>query len=237
MVPVTALLLADGRLPAGDHAHSGGIEEAARQGLVTDISSLRSFLVGLAFTLGLQAAALASASAWCCAGDPGLFLKSLDVLGAEAEARTCSPAQRRTSLRRGRQLLRVARAAWPSPRLEALAGRPGDSHHAVVIGVVAAAAGLTPAAAATCAAYGTVAGPALAAVRLLGLDPSEVAALVAGLSEFLEGVAACAVGSLPPTSAERDNLGWMAQLPVRSAPLLDHLAEDHSRRQERLFAS
>ena len=53
-------------------------------------------------------------------------------------------------------------------------------HHPVALGVIAAAAGLGPPAAAVAAAHGTVTGPAAAAVRLLGLDPYAVHGLLAG---------------------------------------------------------
>ena len=43
--PLAALLtLADSRLPAGGHAHSGGVEQAVAAGLVTDAASLEAFL-------------------------------------------------------------------------------------------------------------------------------------------------------------------------------------------------
>ena len=42
----TLLLLADGRLPSGAHAHSGGLEAAVAAGRVTDLDSLTGFLHG-----------------------------------------------------------------------------------------------------------------------------------------------------------------------------------------------
>lgn len=56
------LLLADSRLPAGGHGHSGGTEEAIRTGAVHDLSSLASFLQGRLATAGLVAAGLAAAA-------------------------------------------------------------------------------------------------------------------------------------------------------------------------------
>ena len=38
------LTLADSRLPAGGHAHSGGVEQAIAAGVVTGPSSLSDFL-------------------------------------------------------------------------------------------------------------------------------------------------------------------------------------------------
>ena len=52
------MLLADGRLPAGGHVHSGGIESAVADGRVHDLASLRSFTEGRLWTAGLTDAAL-----------------------------------------------------------------------------------------------------------------------------------------------------------------------------------
>lgn len=57
------LVLADGRLPTGGYAHSAGLEQAIRQGWVTDIAGLRDFLRGRLHTTGLMNAAFAVA-AW-----------------------------------------------------------------------------------------------------------------------------------------------------------------------------
>jgi urease accessory protein len=99
-------------------------------------------------------------------------------------------------------------------------------HHAVALGVVAAAAGLSPADAALVAAYGAVTGPASAAVRLLGLDPYAVQAVLAGLAPECEAVASRAA-----EAAARGDL------PAASAPLLDIGAEAHAAWEVRLFAS
>ncbi|MCT9932991.1 hypothetical protein N5079_22540 [Planotetraspora sp. A-T 1434] len=56
------LLLADSRLPAGGHAHSGGAEEAVRLGAITGPDDLARFLRGRLATAGLVTAALAAAA-------------------------------------------------------------------------------------------------------------------------------------------------------------------------------
>ncbi|GAA4582189.1 hypothetical protein GCM10023194_16180 [Planotetraspora phitsanulokensis] len=56
------LLLADSRLPAGGHAHSGGAEEAVRLGTITGPEDLARFLRGRLATAGLVSAALAAAA-------------------------------------------------------------------------------------------------------------------------------------------------------------------------------
>ncbi|MGC5011462.1 urease accessory protein UreF [Streptosporangium sp. DT93] len=56
------LLLADSRLPAGGHGHSGGVEEAVRMGAIQDLVGLAAFLRGRLATAGLVTAALAAAA-------------------------------------------------------------------------------------------------------------------------------------------------------------------------------
>ncbi|MDH6579289.1 urease accessory UreF family protein [Kitasatospora sp. MAP5-34] len=214
------LLLADGRFPAGGHAHSGGAEAAVKAGRVHDATTMAAFLTGRLHTTGLTSAALAAAAA----AD-----HDLAALDEAADARTPSPAQRATSRRLGRQLLRAARAAWPHPLLDDLRSRyPRGAHQPVVLGVAAYAAGLGPTEAAAVAAYESVNGPATACLRLLGLDPYEVAARLAALAPQLDAVAARA------TEAARAGL---EQLPAASAPLLDIYAEQHHSWKVRLFAS
>jgi urease accessory protein len=101
-----------------------------------------------------------------------------------------------------------------------------------VLGVAAAAAGCTPRQAAHIAAYHSVSGPASAAVRLLGLDPIAVSALVARLAPEIDATAATATADATATGA----IGGEA-LPFPSAPNLDLLAEIHATAEVRLFES
>ena len=205
----TLLVLADGRLPTGAHAHSGGLEAACADGRVHDLDTLAEFLRGRLATAGLVAAGFAAAAA----RDPDRWA----ALEEELDARTPSPAQRRASRAQGRALMRAGRALWTVP------AEPDAPHHAVALGLVAAAAGLDPEHAALTAAYGSVTGPASAAVKLLSLDPYRVHALLAGLAD------ACA-----QTARQA---GFAQRLPAASAPLLDLGAEDHATWEVRLFAS
>lgn len=211
------LLLADGRLPTGGHAHSGGIEEACVSGLVTDESSLANFLLGRLHTVGLVSAGAAAAA--CAAATDPTALGRLDV---ELDARTPGPAARAVSRSQGRGLLRVARRMWPTADWPL----PSDSHHALVLGVVVATAGGTPYDAATVAAWHAVSGPASAAVRLLGLDPLTVAAMQARRAPAVDSIAAAALAAVRA-----------GHLPAASAPWLELAAERHVARPTTLFAS
>ncbi|MET9801957.1 urease accessory UreF family protein [Streptomyces sp. NPDC006368] len=214
------LVLADGRFPAGGHAHSGGAEPAVKAGRIRDAQDLEAFCRGRLHTTGLTSAALAAAAA--LGTDPA-------VLDEAADARTPSPALRATARKLGRQMLRAARATWPSTELDALArAHPRGAHQPVVLGLAARAAGLGPEDAAHCVAYETVSGPATAAVRLLSLDPFQATAVLARLAPDMDRVAQRA------TEAARAGVD---ALPAASAPLLDITAEQHATWAVRLFAS
>ncbi|CAL9629916.1 urease accessory UreF family protein [Streptomyces sp. Tu 3180] len=218
------LVLADGRFPAGGHAHSGGAEAAVGAGRITGADTLEDFCRGRLHTAGRVSAALAAAAA--LGVDPV-------VLDEAADARTPSPALRSAARRLGRQLMRAARATWPSAELDALAGRfPKGAHHPVVLGLTARAAGLGPADAAYCAAYESVSGPATATVRLLGLDPFDATRVLARLAPELDRVAGRAVEAARGAADEGSDA-----LPAASAPLLETDAEAHAARPVRLFAS
>ncbi|MER5929133.1 urease accessory UreF family protein [Streptomyces sp. NPDC002054] len=218
------LVLADGRFPAGGHAHSGGAEAAVKAGRIHDAATLEEFCRGRLHTAGLVAAALAAAAAL------GLDSAGLD---AAADARTPSPALRLAARKLGRQLLRAARATWPAAELDALAAAfPRGAHQPVVLGVTARAAGLAPLDAAHIAAYEAVGGPATATVRLLGLDPFEASGVLARLAPDLDTVAGRAAEAAH--TARRDG---PHTLPAASSPLLDIAAEAHANWPVRLFAS
>ncbi|MEU7907324.1 urease accessory UreF family protein [Actinoplanes sp. NPDC049118] len=210
----TLLVLADGRLPAGGHAHSGGLEAAVAAGRVRDVADVGGFLRGRLVTTGLVSAAFAASA---CARTGEWF-----DLDAGLDARTPSAALRKASRAQGRALLRAGRAMWSMPAL----GR--EPHHPVALGALAAAAGLGPLEAAVATAHGAVTGPAGAAVRLLGLDPYAVHALLARLAPEIDRIAAdAAARAYDPVD----------ELPAAGAPLLDIGAELHANWEVRLFAS
>ena len=252
----TLLVLADGRLPAGGHAHSGGLEAAVAAGRVHDLATLEAFLRGRLATAGLVAAAFAAATTHRLTNvgttDSAKHLdtvtvldtvtgldtaKALDTvemldavrdLDAGLDARTPSPALRRASRAQGRALLRAGRAMWTLAAGQAYSANSDGPHQSVALGVVAAAAGLPPGHAALVAAYGSVSGSASAAVRVLGLDPYPVHGLLARLATACDETA--------DRAANVAHLG-VSDLPAASAPLLDISAEDHSAWEVRLFAS
>ncbi|MCH0556974.1 urease accessory protein UreF [Streptomyces sp. MUM 16J] len=218
------LVLADGRFPAGGHAHSGGAEAAVKAGRISCAADLEEFCRGRAHTAGLVAGALAAAAV--LGTDPG-------ELDAAADARTPSPALRAAARRLGRQLSRAARATWPSAELDAVARQfPRGAHQPVVLGLAARAAGLGPEDAAYCAAYESVSGPASATVRLLSLHPFDATGVLARLAPDLDRVVEAAVEAARRVPAEGTDA-----LPAASGPLLGIGAQWHAAWPVRLFAS
>lgn len=216
------LLLADGRLPAGGYAHSGGLESAIRLGLVRDVDDLQRFLIGRATTSGAVAAAFAAASCRACLdGD----VDRVTALDAEFHARTPSPALRQVSQSLGRQLLR----AWAAIRPHEFQRRiPARLNHPVAFGVTAGMLDLTPHDAARGILHETLMGPAMAVVKLMSVDPFHAHRALAEIMPLVDEV-----GTDAAAYADSDP----ADLPSYSAPLSDIVAEHHHAQEMRLFAS
>ena len=137
---------------------------------------------------------------------------------AEADARAPAPAAREASRAQGRGLLRLARKVWPDPDWAELGTRP---HLPVVAGRVGSTSGLTPEQTALAIVYTSMTGSAIAAQRLLALDPGDVAALTFGLAETCQSTADLAAVCLADLSD----------------PLLDELAHRHAQRERPMFSS
>jgi urease accessory protein len=217
----TLLVLADGRFPAGGHAHSAGVEVFARNREISDVASLRLFLRGRITTSGYSDATVATAAV------RELSWANVD---AEANARLAAPELRAVSRMLGRRLVRTASRCWPDERLGAAASVHADGpHFPVALGAAGAAAGLDAQAVAVVAIHASAATPATAAVRLLGLDPVAVYAELASLAPEIDRIANCAVADVARHGL-RDAL-------APAAPRTEIAAARHSRLEGRLFAS
>jgi urease accessory protein len=243
------LLLLDSRAPAGAHHHSGGMEAAIGTGLVTGLAGLEDFcqaklrtsarvtaaFAAAACRLQSQCAERAVASApdqWrvCPERAVASAADQWRLLDAEFEARMPSEAMRTASRQLGRALVRLLRSVIPEagPVTPWTLGAGSAPHHPLVLGAGVALAGGTPDLAARAAALAACAGPASAAVRLLGLDPFAVQAMLARLAP---GVDECAADAAAAAA------GPASLLPADAAPALDLLADYHLTAEVRLFAS
>jgi urease accessory protein len=233
------LLLLDSRAPAGAHHHSGGMEAAIGTGLVTGLASLEDFCQARLRTSARVSAAFAAAGARGqadfsgTAHDQARQQQARELwaeLDAELDARTPSEAMRTASRALGGGLIRLLRSVLPDAELVTpwTLGAGPAPHHPLVLGAGVALAGGTPELAARAAALAGCAGPASAAVRLLGLDPFAVQATLARLAPVIDQCAAAAAAAAA---------GPVSLLPADAAPSLDLLADYHLTAEVRLFAS
>jgi urease accessory protein len=227
-------LLADARFPSSDPPHSGGIEEACASGWVASAQELGEFVQGRLWTVGVTAAFAAAAvcartTSSGAAAMPDSLWRSIE---SEIDARTLSPTARATSRAQGGQLLSKAMSAAPDAVLYSLArataGDDQQPHHAVAVGAVAAAAGVTPQEAAAVAARAEVTGAAQAGKDLLNLTEEEFQPIVKQLDRGL---------SLLSVEAAKRALRSVSEFPAVVAPGLEFLAEEHARKDGRVYAS
>jgi urease accessory protein len=228
MTSPVVLLLADSRLPSGGHAHSGGVEQAVADGLLSTVDDLDLFLRGRLRTTGPVLAGFASAACRLAAAD----LRSWGRWDEAFSARTLSAAVRAASRAQGGALLRTASGMWATVALAGLRelGRP---HQPLVLGAAVAAGAGTPRDAAALAVHHLLGGACSAAVRLLGLDPLAVAGVQARLAP-LAGDAADAGDVAALDSVTEDD---PTVLPATSAVLPELLAARHVNSEVTLFAS
>lgn len=206
-----ALLLADARLPVAGHTQSGGLEPALGAGEV-DVPGF--IALRQATVVRTEAATAVVARAHVLRGE------GLDAVVDAWAARTPSAAMRGTSRTLGRGLLRVGRSLWPLPHLPPGAPRP------VVLGAIAAVAGVDARALVEVVAYDDAQTVASAALKLRPLDPMTAAGWV--------------VAALPEVSALAVELAGLTradQVPATGSPWLEHLAEVHATTRRRLFSA
>lgn len=227
------LLLADGRFPAGSHAHSAGVEAAVVDGRIASPDDLARFTLGRLHTAGLVEAALAAATVVYVdldtgPGGPGPG-RAIRLLDAEANARLGAAPLRKASRRLGRQLTRVAARCWAGPAVAAASAvHPDGPHQPVALGAVAVAAGIGPRQVALLSLHHALTTPLQAGLRLGGLDPFAVAGLAASLAGTLADLA---------DEATERAYGPIDQLPCTVGPLTEIAAVEHTRRPSRLFAT
>jgi urease accessory protein len=209
---LVAMMLADARFPAGGYAQSGGLEPAVRAGL-TDVP--RFAAARLRTVAAVDAGTAVVSRHVALAGGP-----LADVEEAWA-ARTPSAPLREAARLTGRGYLRVAGRLWPDVlRLLPAVAVPRP----VVVGVVGAVTGLDASQVARLVGYDDVQTVASAALKLLPLDPVEVASWVVSLHGPVEELVEDVAGLTRPD-----------EIPDRGAPALDVHAEQHRLEEMRLF--
>jgi urease accessory protein len=211
------MLLADARLPTSGHTQSGGLEAALLGGL--DPAHLDEYCRTRLETVTVTEAA----TAVVCRSRAVSGRPTDDVESAWA-ARTPSAALRDASRSLGRAYRRVALRLWSSaPALEDLVAATSPSR-ARVLGLVAAATGLSTEAVARLVAYDDLQSVLAASLKLLPGDPVDATARLLTLAPQID-LLVHRVALL--TSPD--------EIPAWSAPQIEAWAEAHATADRRLF--
>ncbi|WP_280305231.1 urease accessory protein UreF [Nocardia neocaledoniensis] len=219
MTGLVGLLLADGRLPTGGHAHSAGLEPALRAGLAPEL--IPRYLEARLHTVGRVEAATAVLARRVAAGSSAVTLDEIEIAYA---ARTSSAALRAASAQLGRGIARLAGRLWPDdPAIHTLTELRAPCRP-VAFGVVAAVAGLDARQTARTVLYDDLQTAACAAPKLLPVDPVEPVRWVLDLAATVDRLAGLDLAVTDP-----------ADLPARTAPLIEQWSLEHANRQRRIF--
>lgn len=208
-------LLADARLPVGGHTQSAGLEPAITHGGLR-AEDVPAFLRGrLATVVAVEAGTAVVARHHVLAG-----LDLQPVLTAWA-ARTPSAAAREVSRTLGRGYLRLAGRLWPDPVWAGFARTPPRP---LVLGALAAVAGLDAGRLVRLCGHEDVATVTAAALKLDPTDPLETTRWALQAHPLVEDLVARCAHLTDPDA-----------VPAGSAPLVEQFSVLHARTKQRLF--
>ncbi|WP_328291636.1 hypothetical protein OG218_02575 [Kineococcus sp. NBC_00420] len=208
-------LLADARLPVGGHTQSAGLEPAVTHGGVT-AADVPEFLRGrLTTVVAVEAGTAVVARHHVLAG---LDLEPVEDAWA---ARTPSGPLRTVSRTLGRGYLRLAGRTWPDPVWAHLGRTPPRP---LVLGALAAVAGLDAARLVRLCGHEDIATVTAAALKLDPCDPLETTGWALAAHPLVEELVERCAG-LTEASA----------IPAGSAPTLERFSLLHDRTKQRLF--
>ncbi|MBK8174698.1 MAG: urease accessory protein UreF [Rhodospirillales bacterium] len=182
--------------PVGAYSYSHGIEAAVERGLITDAVGLRAWIDAILRHGSGRCDAILVYAAWQAerARDDVRLAETLawaDAFRATFEMALESAAQ-------GRAFLDGVRAAWPHPRLDALADLAADlkrpPSYPLVAGVAIAAAGIDISAGLVAFVHAFAANLVSAGTRLIPLGQSDALRVLAGLEATIRAVAQDAQG-------------------------------------------
>jgi len=214
-------LLADARLPVGAHTQSAGFEPAAVHGGLTP-AQVPAFVAGRMATVVAVEAGTAVVARHRALALPDLTGADLAEVEDAWAARTPSQALRQASRTLGRGYLRLARRLWPGEaRLAALSRTPARP---VVLGVVAALAGLDAPRLVRLCGHEDVATVGAAVLKLAPGDPADTAAWSLAAHPAIEALVTRTAGLRSPE-----------EIPAAAAPLVEHQSLLHARTPRRLF--
>lgn len=213
-----AMLLADSRLPAGAHVSSNSLEAGLRYGLgPVEVADYMCTRMETVTRVEAGTAVIARNSALDRSGSAA----GLEAVEAEWAARTPSAALREIAVALGAGLTRIGTVLWPQTN-EVLRGR--HMPRPIVLGVIAAFAGISADDLVRLVAYDDAQTVAAAMLKLEPTDPIRVTGWV---------LDACA--AMEAYVADLSMLTHPAALPAAGAPLIEDWAEAQSALPRRLF--
>lgn len=212
--------------PVGAFAYSTGLEWAVEAGLVERRAGLEAWLRTVVEVGPPRQDAVLVARSWraAAAGDDGALLETAEL--AAALKGTAELAQE--TIVQGGAYLRTVSAAWPSPRLDAvaqtLAGAGIEPALPVAVGAASAAHGVALGPTLSLFLHAVAANQVSAAIRLSVIGQTDGQRVTAALEPVILAVAATA------EAADPDDLG-------AATPMLDWCSMRHETQHTRLFRS
>lgn len=212
------LLLADGRLPTGGHTQSGGLEPAFAHGMgLEDVPAYLS--VRLNSVTEVEAAASVVVRHIWLGTARAERAAALSEVDAAWRARAVSDALRDASDLLGRSYARMAGALW------SLDLDPDVVYcRAVVLGATAAAAGLAASDTARLVGFDDVQTVIAAALKIRPFDPARGVQWATAAGVEVEAMVSRVAQLRAP-----------ADIPARSAPLIESWAQAHRSSERRLY--
>ena len=215
------MLLGDARLPSGGHAQSAGLEGALTAGMPGE--DIPAYLRMRLRTVASVDAGTAVAALGALTGPPPAGLALIQQHWA---ARTPSQVQRQASITLGRGLFRLLHNVFPGDVATQAIAEVESPCRPLVLAGLARALGLAAAELATLVCFDEVQTVTAAALKLSPLDPLQAVCWALDVRPLVDEV----VGALAQVTTP-------AQIPSRSAPLMDQWQHDHARRNRRLFSA
>lgn len=214
------LQLADSAFPVGGFAHSGGLEAALQSGEVSDIATLRQFVLDSLSMSGHGGLPLVSATH----REPARW-SELDGL---CDAFLSNPVANRASRAQGRAMLSTCDRSFPLPEMQSVRERARREklllHHAPTFGAILRTLGVDLDETQRLFLYLGVRGVISAAVRLNIVGPHQAQTLQVECSPYLDATLdECA--------------GLEAEDLAQTAPIVDLVQSLHDRQYSRLFLS
>jgi urease accessory protein len=220
------LQLCDTALPIGAFSFSNGLETYTQQGLIIEAATLQTWLETVLRHVVHGSHLLPVALAYRAAATADW--EQLERLDQQLTAMKHARELRKTSIKTGQGLLRLAKQVWPGSAVEHLYAlqRQGKvlAHHALVLGVLGWELGWDEGVIVEAAGYQWLSGMVSAALRLLPLGQLAGQRLFSTLLTYL-----------PAMAADIRQQGWDDL--SSAAPEFDIRAMQHETLYSRLFQS